>query len=307
MILTAKNVVKEFGKFRAVSGVSFEIQEGECFGLLGPNGAGKSTMISMIYGAARRTAGELAVFGMDPEHDGRKIKRRMGIVTQENALDESMTVVENMRVFAGYCGVPEASRAGRIDELLEFMSLSHKRNDRIKALSGGMQRRLVFVRALLPMPDFVILDEPTTGLDPAVRHLLWDKIKELKAKGVTILLTTHYMDEAERLCHRLVIMDGGMIKAEGKPRSLIDQFCPGFVAYFGSREKEKASAAFAASDHDADFSMWHEMEGVCIRGSELESLTKFVSRHHLVCDLIRPSNLEDVFLHVTGKGLSSNA
>jgi lipooligosaccharide transport system ATP-binding protein len=305
MIVSAKNVVKTFGNFSAVGGVSFDIARGECFGLLGPNGAGKSTMIGMIYGATRRTSGGLEVFDMDPEHDGRKIKRRMGVVTQENALDESMTVVENMRVFAGYCGVAEKVREKRIDELLDFMSLGHKRHDRIKELSGGMQRRLVFVRALLAAPDFVILDEPTTGLDPAVRHLLWEKIKELKSRGVTILLTTHYMDEAERLCDRLVIMDGGVIKAEGRPRALIDRYCPGFVAFFNDRDA--AADAFAQHQGDGGFSMWQESQGLCIRSADLESLTSFVSANRLMCEMIRPSNLEDVFLHVTGKGLASNA
>ena len=200
-------VKKNFGIFEALKGVSLSVKSGECFGLLGPNGAGKSTLISLIYGAASRTAGAISVFGLDPEVQGRAVRAQVGVVTQENNLDSSMTVIENMQMFSRYVGVPKEGRQKRIDELLEFMLLSHKKDAVIESLSGGMKRRLVFVRALLHNPRLVILDEPTTGLDPAVRQLLWEKVAELKSQGVTIVLTTHYMDEAERLCDRLVIMD----------------------------------------------------------------------------------------------------
>jgi lipooligosaccharide transport system ATP-binding protein len=226
-VLVCNNVEKKFKNFAAVKGVSFEAKEGECFGLLGPNGAGKSTLISMIYGSMSRTSGEMKVLGLDPETQGRQVRSQTGVVTQENNLDSAMSVVENMRMYSRYVGIPQKDCEARIEELLDFMLLSHKRNAVIESLSGGMKRRLVFVRALLSRPKLLILDEPTTGLDPAVRQLLWDKINELKKTGTTILLTTHYMDEAERLCDRLIIMDEGLVRGEGAPKELIQKLAPG--------------------------------------------------------------------------------
>ena len=206
-VILARDVAKTFGTHRAVDGATFEVRPGRCFGLLGPNGAGKSTLISMVYGLFPPTGGELRVFGLDPRRDARAIKRRLGVVTQNNALDESLTVTENMSIYAAFLGLKRSVADERVTELLEFMSLTGKADAPILSLSGGMQRRLVFVRALLNDPELVILDEPTTGLDPAVRHLLWGKVNQLKARGKTILLTTHYLHEAEMLCDHLVIMN----------------------------------------------------------------------------------------------------
>src|SRR5688572_12253026 len=233
-IVFARGVRKLFGGFAAVDGVDISVRRGECFGLLGPNGAGKSTFISLLYGLQLRNEGDLRVFGMDPSIQSREIKRRMGVVTQENALDEGLTVRENMHLYADFVGVPKARRQQSVDNGLEFMALAHRADAPIRELSGGMKRRLVFVRALLGEPELVILDEPTTGLDPAVRHLIWGKIREMKGRGATVLLTTHYMHEAEILCDRLVVMNKGQIVAEGLPNDLVSTHTPGFVAVYSS-------------------------------------------------------------------------
>lgn len=237
-MIAAKSLVKSFGDFNAVDGVDLNIKKGECFGLLGPNGAGKSTFISMTYGTVQRTSGELNIFGLDPKTHSHEIKKRLGVVTQENALDESLTVAENMMIYAAFMNVPKHERQKRIDELLEYMNLAHKKDSLIQTLSGGMKRRLVFVRALLGKPELLILDEPTTGLDPAVRHLLWGKVKELHQAGTTIVLTTHYMYEAEVLCDRLVILNKGKLAAEGSPTQMIHQHSPGYVGIFGIKDRK---------------------------------------------------------------------
>ncbi len=229
-IVYADQIYKRFDALNAVDGVSFEVHSGECFGLLGPNGAGKSTLISILYGAASRSGGTLKVLGLDPALDAKTLRRKLGVVMQENALDDSLTVRENLEFFARFLSIPREERGPRIAQLLTFMSLEHKADGSIRTLSGGMQRRLTFARALLGRPEFVILDEPTTGLDPAVRQLLWTRVRDLKAQGTTILLTTHYMEEAEQLCDRLVIMDEGKIRAHGSPRALIQQYCPNSTA-----------------------------------------------------------------------------
>lgn len=306
MIVQCSEVRKNFGDFTAVDGVSFSIEKGECFGLLGPNGAGKSTIISMIYGAASRNSGEMSVFGMDPLSSSREIKKRLGVVTQDNYLDESMSVRENMLMFASFKGLGKTKRVAAVDELLDFMSLSHKSNEPIRSLSGGMQRRLVFVRALLGNPELVILDEPTTGLDPAVRHLLWDKINDLKSKGTTILLTTHYMDEAERLCDRIVIMDKGKVKDIEHPKRLIEKYCPGFVANFlPNRQYEEQLSNLAARNTKLFFSK--DSSGLALRAPSLKELEQYITETKTDPIMMRPSNLEDVFLEVTGKELSANA
>ncbi|MFN9066396.1 MAG: ABC transporter ATP-binding protein, partial [Bdellovibrionales bacterium] len=195
-ILKAHSVEKSFGPFKAVNSLTLSVNSGECFGLLGPNGAGKSTFISLLYGTALRSSGQLEVFGLDPQSKSHLIKKKLGVVTQDNALDESLSVFENLNLYCGFLGIETKLRKNKIENLLEYMNLSHKRDAKIFSLSGGMKRRLVFVRALLNDPELLILDEPTTGLDPAVRHLLWGKVRELHKKGTTILLTTHYMHEA---------------------------------------------------------------------------------------------------------------
>lgn len=296
--LLCSHVQKKFGSFEALKGVSLSVKAGECFGLLGPNGAGKSTLISLIYGASSITGGEISVFGKNPMVDGRRIRAELGVVTQDNNLDSSMSVEENMKMFARFVGLPQAQHQERIDYLLEYMMLSHKKDSVIESLSGGMQRRLVFVRALLNSPKIIILDEPTTGLDPAIRQLLWDKVLDMKKSGATILLTTHYMDEAERLCDRLVILNEGQIQAEGTPSELIRQYYPGYVAILDDSTEKLMEAA--------DVQVIRERGNTILRSSKLETLASYIAVKNLKPSSIRPSNLEDVFLQVTGRELAVN-
>lgn len=298
-MISARNLRKNFGPFCAVDGLSLEIRQGECFGLLGPNGAGKSTFIGMTYGAVERTSGELSVFGLDPQTSSRQIKKRLGVVTQENALDESLTVMENMLIYSAFIGVPSHERQKRVLDLLDYMNIAHKKDEKILALSGGMKRRLVFVRALLGKPELLILDEPTTGLDPAVRHLLWGKVKELHQQGSTIVLTTHYMHEAEVLCNRLIIMDKGKISGEGSPQNLIREHSPGHVGIFDFTDREKLKA-FADKKQ---FNFHEDASGIYIRAPKMEDLIE----SEVQALQLRPANLEDVFLKLTGKELAADA
>lgn len=298
-MIRARSVRKNFGDFCAVNNLNLDIREGECFGLLGPNGAGKSTFIGMTYGQVIRTSGELTVFNVDPMKDGRAIKKQLGVVTQENALDESLSVMENMLIYSAFIGVPSHERKKRVQDLLEYMNLAHKSDEKILALSGGMKRRLVFVRALLGKPKLLILDEPTTGLDPAVRHLLWGKVRELHQQGSTILLTTHYMHEAEVLCNRLVIMNQGQIVGEGSPKKLIDEHTPGQVGIYDLSVREKIRA-FAEKNN---FNYHEDSSGIYVRAPKMEDLLS----SGIPALQLRPANLEDVFLQVTGKDLSADA
>lgn len=303
-MIKAHSLKKSFGDFIAIEGLDLEVKKGECFGLLGPNGAGKSTFISMTYGTVQKTSGSLKVFDYDPEKESRAIKKRLGVVTQDNALDESLTVWENMMLYSAFIGLPKNERSQRISELLEYMNLSHKKDSLILTLSGGMKRRLVFVRALLGKPELIILDEPTTGLDPAVRHLLWGKVKELKEAGTTIVLTTHYMHEAEVLCDRLVILNQGRVVAEGTPRKMIDEHTPGFVAIFSPSDKEKINIALRSAHQ---FRVHEDTSGIYLRANSLSDVTTIHSNYGLNPLQIRPSNLEDVFLKLTGQELSRDA
>lgn len=304
MIIKAEGITKLFGSFKAISDFNLEIKKGECFGLLGPNGAGKSTFINMTYGTVERTSGNLRVFELDPRINSQKIKSRLGVVTQDNALDESLSVLENMLLFCSFVGVPKHLRMERVLSLLEFMNLAHKKDAPIISLSGGMKRRLVFVRALLNDPELLILDEPTTGLDPAVRHLLWGKVRELHQKGTTILLTTHYMHEAEVLCDRLVIMNGGKIEAEGSPQKLISKFTPGFVGIFNLNDSEKIEIALK---DNKSFDVSKDSSSVHVRHLDIKAIIEFQATHNLTPLQNRPSNLEDVFLKLTGKDISADA
>lgn len=304
-VVSAREVCKSFGDFQALRGINLDIKPGECFGLLGPNGAGKSTFIRMLYGISPRNGGDLTVFGHDPQVAPREVKGQVGVVTQDNDLDLSMNVYENMWHYAGFVGIPKTEREGRIMQLLTEMNLEHKTKATIRSLSGGMQRRLVFVRALLATPPFLILDEPTTGLDPAVRVSLWDKIRELKSKKVTILLTTHYMDEAERLCDRLAIMDAGRVCTEGKPQDLISQWSPGFVLAIA---KGNFPAGLTKLQEAAPNLTWHEdtmtYQSLC---PSLDAAYQLTERLKVQPEVIRPSNLEDVFLAITGRELGKDA
>lgn len=220
-IVSAKNLVKKFGGFLAVDHLDFQIEEGECFGFLGPNGAGKTSTMKMIYCFSAVTEGDLEVMGRDVKKDAVSIKRELGVVPQEDSLDPDLSVIENLRIYANYFDIPKKEALKRADELLNFLQLNEKRNEKIPKLSGGMKRRLVIARALINQPRLLVLDEPTTGLDPQARLLIWNKLRSLKKSGVSMILTTHYMDEAAQLCDRLVIMDHGKILALGKPVDLI--------------------------------------------------------------------------------------
>jgi lipooligosaccharide transport system ATP-binding protein len=303
-MIQSNTLEKSFGSFTAVNKIDLNIKKGECFGLLGPNGAGKSTFINMIYGTVQRTSGQLSVFGHDPKNQSREIKKRLGVVTQDNALDESLTVIENMMLYCAFIGVPKAERHDRVIELLNYMNLSHKKDALIQTLSGGMKRRLVFVRALLGKPELLILDEPTTGLDPAVRHLLWGKVRELHQNGTTIVLTTHYMHEAEVLCDRLVILNHGKIVAEGSPQQMIKLHTPGYVGIFEVSHRELIKKLITDR---ADIHFHEDASGIYLRTPTLADLTAFHADQGLIPLQIRPANLEDVFLKLTGQELSNDA
>lgn len=304
-VIECRQLWKAFGAIQAVRETDLSIRQGECFGLLGPNGAGKSTVIRILYGATPRSGGEVRVFGLDPATDARSIKKRVGVVTQDNSLDEDMAMRANMMMYARCVGVSRRERRARVDALLESMALAHRAHARIRELSGGMQRRLVFVRALLGRPDLLILDEPTTGLDPAVRLHLWEHVQTLKDEGVTVLLTTHYMDEAERLCDRLIIMDEGQVQAEGAPKELIARHTPGTIAVLpvsnGARERVEA-----LTKRDPAFSWFEDRSGLNVRGPDLYTVEQFLTEQGLHPTLLRPANLEDVFLEVTGRELDAN-
>ena len=300
-VIVARGVTKRFGDVVALQGCDLEVLEGECLGLLGPNGAGKSTFIGCLYGVVARTGGELSVFGLDPAVDPRAIKRRIGIVPQENALDEALTVVENMQLYARFAELAPRPAAERIDELLQHMALNHKRDVPIRTLSGGMKRRLAFVRALLVDPELLILDEPTTGLDPTVRHLIWERVLGYRHDGKTVLVTTHYMHEAELLCNRIVILDNGRVISTGSPRELIDEHAPGFVAYFpleaGHRLRSYLSPEWTTFEQGRQF---------CVRTPNFEDLTELQRITNISAVQLRPASLEDVYLKLTGHGLDEN-
>src|ERR687886_2756040 len=224
VLVRARDLTKAFGDFTAVAGIDVDVHRGEAFGFLGPNGAGKSSTMRMVGCVSPPSGGELRVLGMDPQSDGPRIRARLGVVPQRDTLDEELTVRENLIVYARYFGIPKAAAAAKADELLEFAQLTERAGSKVEPLSGGMKRRLTIARSLVNDPEILLLDEPTTGLDPQARHILWDRLFRLKRQGVTLVLTTHYMDEAEQLCDRLVVMDGGRIVAEGSPRALIERW-----------------------------------------------------------------------------------
>ena len=297
--IEVRGVRKIFRGVTAVDGIDFSVPSGEFFGLLGPNGAGKTTTIRMIYGFSPLSEGSLHVFGKDIRTHWREIRSRIGVCQQENTLDPDLTVEQNLRLFAGYFSMDSRKAGQRTSELLEFFALSHKRDAKVEKLSGGMIRRLMLARALINTPDLIILDEPTTGLDPQSRHQVWDKLHELKGRGVTVLLTTHYMEEAAVLCDRLVIMDHGKLLVEGSPEELIERYAGKTVM-----EIERPDAAFmeAMTRMGAD----HERLGerVFIYLQENSQAEAFAAQS--VCSTgctLRPSTLEDVFLRLTGREL----
>ncbi|WP_454859430.1 ABC transporter ATP-binding protein [Promicromonospora soli] len=302
-LLTARGLTKKFDDFTAVDGVDFAVHKGESFGFLGPNGAGKSSTMRMVGAVSPVTAGELRVFGQDPATHGPQIRARLGVVPQQDQLDLELTVEENMWVYGRYFGLSRAQVRERAVELLAFAQLSERAKDRVERLSGGMKRRLTIARALISTPELLLLDEPTTGLDPQARHLLWDRLFRLKRQGVTLILTTHYMDEAEQLCDRLVVMDHGRIVAEGSPLALIRQHST----------REVLELRFDTDDH-AELAV--KIAGI---GERIEALPDRLLIYaedgdaaaagvhergvQPLSSLVRRSTLEDVFLHLTGRTL----
>jgi lipooligosaccharide transport system ATP-binding protein len=303
ILLSARGLTKTFGEFTAVDGIDFAVRKGECFGFLGPNGAGKSSTMRMVGCVSPVSAGELRLFGLDPAVDGPAIRARLGSCPQRDTLDEELTVEENLWIYGRYFGLSRKEVRTRAAELLDFAQLTDRAGDKVEPLSGGMKRRLTIARSLINAPEILLLDEPTTGLDPQARHVLWDRLFRLKRSGVTLVLTTHYMDEAEQLCDRLVVMDHGRIVAEGSPRQLIEDHST----------REVLELRFDAEDHQRHAD---EVAGV---GERVEVLPdrllvythdgdEAAAKVHAlgvqpISSLVRRSTLEDVFLHLTGRTL----
>jgi lipooligosaccharide transport system ATP-binding protein len=298
-IVQAENLLKKFGDFVAVNRISFQVATGECFGILGPNGAGKTTTVRMVYSFSPMSGGSLKVFGLDISRDWRQIKSRIGVCQQENSLDPDLTVLQNLEVFARYFDMPKKEARKKAMELLDFIALNHRLNAPVTELSGGMMRRLVMARSLSNNPDLLILDEPTTGLDPQSRHQMWDKLEELREKGISILLTTHYMEEASRLCDRLIIIDHGLILVEGKPEELIRQHVGGNVIEIAGPTNELRS--FIQSRQLPYEDLGHRLIVYCQdRGELYQRITRDFCKEGCV---MRLATLEDVFLKLTGREL----
>src|SRR5438477_2565762 len=303
-LIHARGLIKQFGSLTAVDGVDFDVQRGEAFGFLGPNGAGKSSTMRMIGCVSPPTAGTLRILGLDPVQDGPEIRGRLGVVPQADTLDNELTVRENLIIYGRYFGLSRRAVREKADELLEFVQLSERANSKVEPLSGGMKRRLTIARSLVNDPEMLLLDEPTTGLDPQARHVVWDRLFRLKQRGVTLILTTHYMDEAEQLCDRLVVMDKAEIVAEGSPRELIGRYST----------REVVELRFPADQPPEELAA--RMNGLARRLEappdrlllDTDAGDATATRVHdlgLRPDsvLVRRSTLEDVFLHLTGRTL----
>ncbi|WP_207454628.1 ABC transporter ATP-binding protein [Herbiconiux sp. SYSU D00978] len=302
-VIRASNLVKKYKDFAAVGGIDFEIAPGESFGFLGPNGAGKSTTMRMIGAVSTRTGGELEILGLDPDKYGPEVRSQLGVVPQQDNLDVDLRVRDNLIVYGRYFGLPTRTIAPRADELLGFAQLSDRAKARVEDLSGGMKRRLTIARALINDPKILLLDEPTTGLDPQARHILWDRLFRLKEQGTTLVLTTHYMDEAEQLCDRLVVVDKGSIMAEGSPADLIRRFSSREVLevrFGGGRNEEVASQLGGIGDR-------HEVlpDRILVYSQDGEAELSRIHQLGLkpITSLVRRSSLEDVFLRLTGRSL----
>jgi lipooligosaccharide transport system ATP-binding protein len=303
VMVRAEGLVKRFGEFTAVDGIDVQIERGEAFGFLGPNGAGKSSTMRMIGCVSPPTEGRLTVLGQDPQRDGPAIRARLGVVPQQDSLDTELTVRDNLLIYARYFGLSRASARQKAAELLEFAQLADRADSIVEPLSGGMKRRLTIARALVNRPELLLLDEPTTGLDPQARHVLWDRLFRLKQQGVTLVLTTHYMDEAEQLCDRLVVMDGGRIVAEGSPRSLIEQWSTREVLEL--RFADEDHAPFAPQVGDLADRVEVLPDRLLLYAGDGEGALREVQRRGLdpISSLVRRSSLEDVFLRLTGRTL----
>ena len=302
-LIEARGLVKRFGTFTAVDSVDFKVAPGEAFGFLGPNGAGKTSTMRMIGCVSPLTDGYLRVLGLDPSTDGPRIRARLGVVPQADSLDMELTVRENLQIYGRYFDLSRREALRRAGELLDFVQLSERANDEVEPLSGGMKRRLVIARALINEPDLLLLDEPTTGLDPQARHLLWDRLYRLKQRGVTLVLTTHYMDEAEQLCDRLVVMDKAKIVAAGSPRELIERYSSREVAELRFAPGVQASLD-GQLDGLADRVEWLP-DRVLLYADDGEAAATAVHARGLRPEsvLVRRSSLEDVFLRLTGRSL----
>ncbi|MEY3705386.1 MAG: hypothetical protein RLY29_758 [Actinomycetota bacterium] len=302
-LIQARGLTKKYGDFTAVDGIDFDVAKGESFGLLGPNGAGKSTTMRIIAATSRRSSGTISILGRDPEEHGPQVRAHLGVVPQQDNLDTELTVTENLYIYGRYFGLSKSYLKEKVAELLAFAQLEEKRDVKVEALSGGMKRRLTIARALVSEPDILMLDEPTTGLDPQARHILWDRLFRLKEDGVTLIITTHFMDEAEQLCDRLVVMDKGKIMAEGSPAQLIKEYATREVLElrFGSDRNQQVAPI---------------LRGLCERIEELpdrillyvedgEALLEEIvdKKLHPTTSLVRRSSLEDVFLRLTGRSL----
>jgi lipooligosaccharide transport system ATP-binding protein len=302
-MIRAVGLTKKFDDFVAVAGINFEVKKGEAFGLLGPNGAGKSTTMRMISATSQRTSGELEILGKDPNQKGPEIRAHLGVVPQSDNLDRELKVWENLFIYGRYFGLSRAFLKQKVNELLAFAQLEEKRDAKTDSLSGGMKRRLTIARALVSEPEILLLDEPTTGLDPQARHVLWDRLFRLKEQGVTLVITTHYMDEAEQLCDRLIVMDKGQIMAEGSPADLIKQYSSKEVleVRFGSAKNAEAADTISALGDRVEVLP----DRILIYAEDGEKVLKQVVKLGFdpVTSLVRRSSLEDVFLRLTGRQL----
>ncbi len=305
-VVRVSHVSKHFGSVHAVDDLSFEVSRAQCFGFLGPNGAGKTTMMKMIYARAVRNddgAGEIEIFGMDPNDEELGIKYISGVVPQDNNLDEELNVVDNLMVYATFYRLGKKKARGRVDELLEFMELTEKAGSKIRELSGGMKRRLVIARALINEPRLLILDEPTTGLDPQVRHLIWDKLRQLKRGGTTILLTTHYMEEAYQICDEILIMHEGRRVMQDGPAALLEANIEPFVLELMHEDSIESIVSEAMLRRVRMDTSYEVTRFYAVNMDDLSAIADGLCgyRYHL-----RQSNLEDVFLKATGRTLNAS-
>ncbi|EHR49940.1 ABC-type multidrug transport system, ATPase component [Saccharomonospora marina XMU15] len=303
-MVEAKALVKRFGDFEAVRGIDVHVRQGEAFGFLGPNGAGKSSTMRMIACVSPRSEGELRVLGMDPDRDGPRIRARIGVVPQQDNLDSELTVRQNLQVYGRYFGLSRAHVRAKARELMEFAQLTDRADDEVEPLSGGMKRRLTIARSLVNDPELLLLDEPTTGLDPQARHLLWDRLFRLKSTGVTLIITTHYMDEAEQLCDRLVVMDDGHIVAEGSPSGLIERYSTREVLEMRFLPGEQETAAGQVDDLGQRVEVLPDRVLVYTDEGETALERSHARGLRPVSSLVRRSTLEDVFLRLTGRSLA---
>jgi lipooligosaccharide transport system ATP-binding protein len=302
-LVHARALTKRFGDFTAVDAVDFDIATGEAFGFLGPNGAGKTSTMRMVSCMSPVTSGTLLVFGLDPQSNGPTIRSRIGLVPQEDTLDLQLTVLDNLVVYGRYFDIPRKVVRRRAEELLGFIQLAERAHDVVEPLSGGMKRRLTIARALISQPDLLILDEPTTGLDPQARHLVWERLYRLKQQGVTLVVTTHYMDEAEQLCDRLVIMDGGRIAAGGPPHELIDRYSTREVVELRTADGDYTTLATGLDGLANRYEVLPDR--LLLYADDGEAVVEEVHRAGITPErtLVRRSNLEDVFLYLTGRSL----